>query len=410
MKLKTMSVTDLNAYIKRSLDNDFILNNLTVLGELSNFKAHSSGHLYFSLKDENAKINAVMFRSDAERLKMVPKDGMKVVVRGRVSVYAKEGSYQLYAQSMEEVGLGEIYQEFERNKARLMKEGLFDEDIKRPLPPYPEKIAVVTSPTGAAIRDIMNVASRRNPGVSLVIYPTLVQGEEARKSLVNALERLRSRKDIDLVILARGGGAMEDLAAFNDLDLAYAIRKSPVPVITGIGHEVDFTIADFVADRRLATPSQAAEVAIPALEEMQRALRARTQHLQGLYTGKIRVLQAQLQGRAELLAKNSPKMMLAQSFRQVEESREKLDQILQRRIEKSRSELLGAWNLLQAHSPLKILDKGYALVYGESGELLRSVTQLDQAKILTIRLRDGQRTVEVRRTDEKENRISGTDE
>ena len=187
MKLKTMSVTDLNTYIKRNFDNDFILSNLSLMGEISNFKAHSSGHLYFSLKDESSKINCVMFRSDAESLKIRPKDGMKVLCRGRVSVYAKEGSYQMYAAGMEEVGLGEIYQEFERNKEKLLKEGLFSAEIKKEVPVYPEKIAVITSSTGAAIRDIINVSRRRNDAVSMVIYPTLVQGEESRANLLESL-------------------------------------------------------------------------------------------------------------------------------------------------------------------------------------------------------------------------------
>lgn len=405
MKLKTMSVTDLNTYIKRNFDNDFILSNLTLMGEISNFKAHSSGHLYFSLKDESSKVNCVMFRGDAASLKLRPKDGMKVVVKGRVSVYTKEGSYQLYAQAMEEVGLGEIYLEFERNKERLLKEGLFSEDIKKAIPPYPEKVAIITSSTGAAIRDIINVSQRRNPSVSLVIYPTLVQGEESRASLIEAVKKANERKDIDVIILARGGGSYEDLSSFNDLNLAYAIRNSKIPVVTGIGHEVDFTIADFVADLRCATPSQAAEVVVPSRQEMERETRNAISALRSSYANQIGLEKSRLKGRMDILEKNNPKTLIINGYLEIDNYKKRLDGIIIRKLSREKEKLSASYELLKAHNPLNILDKGYALIFDEHRQLIKSVDTLDKTDILRIKVRDGERTLEVKRNGEEKGNL-----
>ena len=401
MKLKTMSVTDLNVYIKRNFDHDFILNNLTVMGEISNFKAHSSGHLYFSLKDESAKVNCVMFRSEASGLKISPKDGMKVLVKGRVSVYTKEGSYQLYASLMEEVGLGEIYQEFERNKEKLQKEGLFRDEIKKALPAYPGKVAVITSSTGAAIQDIINVTRRRNKGVSLIIYPTLVQGEEARSSLTEAIRKVNQRKDIDVIILSRGGGSYEDLSCFNDLDLAYAVRKSKIPVVTGIGHEVDFTIADFVADLRCATPSQAAEVVIPSMEEMTRAVKESTQRLESAYEMKIRMAKMRIENQFQSLSKNHPRILIANGYLEIDKKRNQLNGIIIQKLSREKERLSSRYSLIRAHNPLNILEKGYALIYDEENHLVKEVKTLDHISQMKIRLKDGERTLEVHRNGEE---------
>lgn len=335
-----MSVTDLNVYIKRNFDHDFILSNLTVMGEISNFKAHSSGHLYFSLKDEMAKVNGVMFRGDASTLNFKPKDGMKVAVKGRVSVYTKEGNYQLYAKEMEEVGLGELYLEFERNKEKLFKEGLFDESRKREIPMFPKKIAVITSSTGAAVRDIIEVAQKRNPGVSLVIYPSMVQGEEARGSIIDALAKVNKRKDVDVIILARGGGSFEDLSCFNDLNLAYALEKSKIPVVTGIGHEVDFTIADFVADFRCATPSHAAEVTVPSYQEMLRQINEQGSRLKSGYLNHIRFEKHRLQDRFTTLKKNNPKILVVNGYMEIDEKILSLKETMMKRLESEKEKLL----------------------------------------------------------------------
>jgi exodeoxyribonuclease VII large subunit len=338
-----------------------------------------------------------MFRSDAESLKIRPKDGMKVVCRGRVSVYAKEGSYQLYAAGMEEVGLGEIYLEFERNKEKLLKEGLFSADIKKEVPVYPEKIAVITSSTGAAIRDIINVSRRRNDSVSIVIYPTLVQGEESRASLLESLRRVNERSDIDVIIIARGGGSFEDLSSFNDLNLAYAIRKSKIPVVTGIGHEVDFTIADFVADLRCATPSQAAEVVVPSKSEMVREMKNAAAALGSSYRKSLDLKRARLVGRMDILEKNNPKALIANGYLEIDSFKKKLDGIIIRKLSREKERLSGSYELLKAHNPLNILDKGYALIFDDKDVLVRSVDTLDKKNILKIILKDGERTLEVKR-------------
>jgi len=403
MKLKTMSVTDLNVYIKRNFDHDFILNNLTVMGEISNFKAHSSGHLYFSLKDENAKVNCVMFRSDASGLKINPKDGMKVVIKGRVSVYTKEGSYQLYATMIEEVGLGEIYQEFERNKEKLQKEGLFRDEIKKELPEYPDKVAIVTSSTGAAIQDIINVSRRRNKGVSLIVYPTLVQGEDARSSLTEAIKKVNKRKDIDVIILSRGGGSYEDLSCFNDLELAYAIRNSKIPVVTGVGHEVDFTIADFVADLRCATPSQAAEVVIPSMDEMTRAVRENAQRVKSAYEMKIRLEKIRMKSLVQSLYKNNPKMMIANGYMEIDKKRNQLNGIIIQKLSREKERLASRYSLIKAHNPLNILEKGYALIFDEQNHLVKEIETLDHLSKVKIRLKDGERMLEVHKHGEEKN-------
>lgn len=396
MKLKTMSVTDLNAYIKRNFDHDFILSNLTVLGEISNFKAHSSGHLYFSLKDENAKVNCVMFRQDAAGLKKNPKDGMKVLLSGRVSIYAKEGTYQLYVNQMEEVGLGEIYQEFEENKDKLQKEGLFRVERKRPLPLYPERVAVITSSTGAAVQDIINVARRRNRTVELLLFPTLVQGDAARTALLETLKKVNRRSDVDVIILARGGGSFEDLSCFNDLALAYEIAASKIPVVTGIGHEVDFTIADFVSDHRGATPSQAAEIVIPSLSEALRSLNEMKSRLEKAYGMKVRYERTVFSAFQDRLKKNHPNTILVNSYLEIEQKRNRLDGIIMQRTKYERERLESYYSLLQAHNPLNILDKGYALIFDEKNHLIRSSQELRRQKRLRVRMQDGDVKMEVR--------------
>lgn len=395
MKLKTMSVTDLNAYIKRNFDHDFILSNLTVMGEISNFKAHSSGHLYFSLKDEMAKVNGVMFRGDAHSLTFMPKDGMKVAIKGRVSVYTKEGNYQLYAKEMEEVGLGELYLEFERNKEKLFKEGLFDENKKKKIPEFPKRIAVITSSTGAAIRDIIEVVQKRNKGVSLLIYPSMVQGEEARASLISAIEKVNKRKDIDLIFLARGGGSFEDLSCFNDLELAYTIGKSKIPVVTGIGHEVDFTIADFVADLRCATPSHAAEVSVPSKIELQRQLKEQEARLKSSYLNHLRFEKHRLQDRFKTLKKNNPKILVVNGYLEVDEKTVRLKEIMMKRIESEKEKLSSYYGLLKAYNPLNVLDKGYALIYDEKENLIKSIKGLEENSVIKVRLKDGEQVLEV---------------
>ena len=260
---ETMTVTQVTRYVKSLLDGDYALQDLWVEGEVSNFKVTASGHAYFTLKDSEASLRCVMWRSDVRRQDMLPQDGQSVLAHGRVSVYEVAGAYQLYVDHLQPVGLGRLYLEFEALKQRLAEEGLFDPAQKRPLPPFPQRVGVVTSPTAAALRDILNVLARRYPLVQVVLSPTLVQGDQAPPQIVTAIQALNDLANIDLIIVARGGGSLEELWAFNDERVARAIAASRVPVISGVGHEVDFTIADFAADVRAPTPSAAAELAVP---------------------------------------------------------------------------------------------------------------------------------------------------
>ena len=269
---KILSVTDINNYIKKIIDNDFILRNSHIRGELSNVKLHSSGHIYFSLKDNYTKIKGVMFKSRAMSLNFIPKDGMQVIISGNISVYDKEGVYQLYCDTMEVAGEGELYLAFNKLKAKLEDEGLFDSSRKQQIPLMPRRIGVVTSPTGAAVRDIIRVAKRRNSKVDILIYPALVQGISAAQDVATGIAALNKIEDIDLIIVARGGGSIEELWAFNEEVVARAIAASKKPIVTGVGHETDFTIADFVADYRAATPSHAAEVSTYSLDSLQEKL------------------------------------------------------------------------------------------------------------------------------------------
>ncbi|SHJ48965.1 exodeoxyribonuclease VII large subunit [Paramaledivibacter caminithermalis] len=272
MGIKTLTVSELNSYLKRILMYDPILNNIMIKGEISNFKLHNSGHCYFSLKDANSKLRCVMFSNDFRKLKFMPEDGMNVIAKGYISIYERNGEYQLYVSSLEQVGLGKLYLEFEKLKEILYKKGYFDENKKKPIPFFPRKIAVVTSPTGAAVRDVISVVTRRNNLVDILVYPVLVQGEKAPLKISEAIEELNNLDYVDLIILTRGGGSIEELWAFNEEIVAESIFHSRIPIISAIGHETDFTISDFVSDLRAPTPSAAGEIAVPSLNEVRNAV------------------------------------------------------------------------------------------------------------------------------------------
>ena len=268
MTYNPISVTDLNKYIKEKIAGDEVLNNVLVKGEISNYKHHYTGHLYFTLKDENSLIKCIMFRSAAVNLKFEPKDGMKVMVFGTVSVFERDGVYQIYCKAMQEDGMGSLYKAYEEMKARLEKEGLFEQSHKKKIPMFPKCIGVLTSNTGAVIRDIINVSTRRNPNVYIKLLPVPVQGEGAAEKIAEAIKIMNDKKLADVIIVARGGGSLEDLWPFNEEIVARAIYDSELPIISAVGHETDFTIADFVADLRAPTPSAAAELAVPNISDI----------------------------------------------------------------------------------------------------------------------------------------------
>ncbi len=384
------TVSELTQYIRELFEIDYRLQDLEVSGEISNFSRARSGHLYFTLKDDKAQLKCVMWRSSAERLRFSPQDGDAVVVNGRISVYEASGVYQLYAERMSPLGQGDLAAAFEALKAKLADEGLFDAEFKKPIPPFPRKIGIVTSADAAALRDIINVLRRRYPLVSVLIAPTLVQGNEAPPQIVQALRWLDGRNDIDTIILARGGGSMEDLWAFNDENVARAIFAAQHPIICGVGHEVDFTIADFVADLRAPTPSAAAELAVPDVSELRPYFTTVRRQMQNLILERVGQYRWQVQTLRRSLNHLSPRLGIASNRQQLDGWLARLDRSMQRRLDAATHHL----NLLQAQltavSPKATLERGYAIVRGADGRIIRTPAAVNSGDSLIIQVRDGQ--------------------
>lgn len=392
MYIKTLTVSNLNSYLKKVLDNDFILANLCIKGEIYNLKFHSSGHIYFSLKDEYSKINCVMFKDSADTLNFVPENGMKVIVKGKVSVYKKEGVYQLYCNEMQREGIGELYVAFEKLKNKLSEEGLFEEAHKKSIPLYSRNIGVITSPTGAAIQDIINVASRRNNKISIKLYPSLVQGKEAVKNLIEGINRLNSIDDIDVIIIARGGGSIEDLWCFNDELLARAIYNSSKPVVTGIGHEIDYTIADFVSDRRAPTPSAAAEIVVFDLNEFYNKLFSLKDFLYTKINSRLNNESNNLQITLKQLNSNSPLIYIANQYNNLDRFYELLNIKVNSRIKQEDKKLQHMKELLFVNNPLNILKKGYAVIEDKDKNIITNINTLSNTKEVSITLKDGSKS------------------
>ncbi len=396
---ETMSVTQVTRYVKSLLDGDYVLQDLWVEGEVSNFKVSSSGHAYFTLKDDQASLRCVMWRSDVGRLAPQPQDGQAVLAHGYISVYEAGGAYQFYADRIQLTGVGRLYLEFEALKQRLAQEGLFDAARKRALPALPRRLGVVTSPTAAALRDILNVLARRYPLVQVVLSPTLVQGDQAPPQIVAAIQALNEQADVDVIIVARGGGSLEELWAFNDEGVARAIAASRVPVVSGVGHEVDFTIADFVADLRAPTPSAAAELVVPDRAELQALVREQRMRLAG-------ALQRQLAGQRQSLAhvthalrRNAPLGRLQNLRQQVDELSQTGALGLRHLLTLRRAQLDGLVGRLATLSPFATLERGYAIVrHGETGRVVTSVEQVAAGQPLAVRVRDGEFGVTVSET------------
>ncbi|WP_139904279.1 exodeoxyribonuclease VII large subunit [Clostridium thermarum] len=389
MYIKVVSVSALNNYIKKVMDNDFILSNVHVRGEISNLKVHNSGHVYFSLKDEYGKISAVMFRSDAEGLDFVPENGMNVEVVGRVSTYLKEGTYQLYCNKMVQVGIGELFAAFIKLKEKLQKEGLFKDEYKKEIPQFPRRIGVITSPTGAAVRDIINVAKRRNSKVNLLIYPSLVQGKGASEEIIKGIRYLNSVEDIDTIIIARGGGSIEELWSFNDEALAYEVFKSKKPIISGVGHETDFTIIDFVSDRRAPTPSAAAEIAVPSIRDFNEKVNSLQIRLGRVFERELSSKRNILERYKSRLELNNPVNYIVNSYNTVDNLKSRLLHSMQMVIGIKKEQLARANALLGAHNPLNILNKGYAVIQDEENKVISSSAVLKTQDSIYITLKDG---------------------
>ena len=360
---KIYAVSELNHYVRQLLEGEFP--QIWVQGEISNFKAHSSGHFYFSLKDEKSQMNAVSFRGFNAKLKFIPKNGMEVLIRGKLTVYEPRGTYQIFCQSMEPLGAGALQQSFNQLKEKLKKEGLFSQEDKKPLPHFPQHVALVTSPTGAAVRDILNVLGRRFKGLKITVVPVLVQGKEAPESIVQGLKKVKLMKSVDVVIVARGGGSMEDLWSFNDEDVARAIFDSKIPVVSAVGHEVDFTIADFVADVRAATPSVAAELVVKSVLELNENLSQLQRRLQQTWKQKIIKTYRHIQHLQQRLI--DPQRTLQDLSLRCDEWGIRLERAMERWIKDRRTQIIHFASLMDSLSPLKVLDRGYAVVTSEKG-------------------------------------------
>lgn len=386
---KIFTVGQINRYIRNLLENDFILSSLLVKGEISNFKAHSSGHLYFTLKDASGALSCVMFRQDAAGLPFEPENGMQVVVYGHISLYEKTGQYQLYAEFLEPLGIGALQVAFEQLKEKLAAEGLFDGDFKREIPKNPSCIAVITSPTGAAVRDILQIVKRRDPNVKVAIFPTLVQGEQAAADIVRSLKLVNEWGKADVIILGRGGGSMEDLWCFNDENVARAVFASEIPVISAVGHETDFTITDFVADMRAPTPSAAAELATTPLTERREAFHRLELRLER----DVSALLTSCRRRLDLL-KSRPVMerpleRICRTMMDVEETQQRLDKEMTNRLMQRAERWQYLTNRLEAASPLAVMSRGYVMAVTSSGKLLTSVKQAEVGDRVTLHLQDG---------------------
>ena len=390
-----LSVGKLNEYVKGMLDANEILSDIWVRGEISNFTNHyKTGHFYFSLKDEQGAIGAVMFRTYASRLPFVPQNGMKVILHGRVSLYVPGGQYQINADAMQPDGIGGLYLAYEQLKAKLQAEGLFDESRKKPLPRIPTRIGIITSPTGAAIHDMIHVLGRRFPLAEILLYPALVQGAGAPASLIAGMNFFNEQSNVDLIIIGRGGGSVEDLWAFNDEMLARTVAASRLPVISAVGHESDFTICDFVADRRAPTPSAAAELAVPEASELSRALRSYGERMEHAMRTRISRDRERVQRLAASRVLTSPERYVDDCRMRVGDLTLRLDRAVETRFGLARGEFLRLAGQLEALNPLAILTRGYAVA--RRGETpVRSVSELQVGDSLRLTLADGEATATV---------------
>ena len=415
-----LEVSDLNEYVRAMLNADPALRSVRLRGEISNFKRHSSGHWYFTLKDDRCRINAVMFRQNAMRMSLRPMDGMSVIVSGQVSLYPESGGYQIYCENMRPDGVGTLYQQFEALKQKLQMEGLFDQARKRPLPWRPRKIAVVTSETGAVLHDIRKVSARRDPGVRLVLLPVQVQGVGAAEDIARAIRRAGKLPGVDVIITGRGGGSMEDLWAFNEEIVARAIAESPIPVISAVGHETDTTIADFAADARASTPSNAAEMAVPDRREIIEGLRDIRRHMDGAMQGLVQNRRYELLSLRRRMEAVHPEQRVSYLSTQTESLKlrlnaamdaklptlahrlgmagMRLDAAMDKGLSRLQERIDRAKARLAAMNPTAVLARGYALVM-DGQRVIHSADMANQTNQMTLRFHDGSVQVERRKTD-----------
>ncbi len=385
---KVYSVNELNNYVKNILDSDENLRYIFVAGEISNYKAHYSGHLYMTIKDESAAVKAVMFAGNASKLRFVPENGMKVLIFGQVSLFPRDGSYQLYINSMQPDGMGALSVAYEQLKKKLEAEGLFSPEHKKKLPAFPQKIGVVTSSTGAAIQDIFNVLSRRYPVAQVVVRPAQVQGEGAAKDIADAIREFNALKGADVLIVGRGGGSVEDLWAFNEEIVARAVFESDIPVISAVGHETDYTICDFVADLRAPTPSAAAEIVVPDINELKSVLFNYKQHITNMIVSRFNQERQRLNVIKKSSAMRDPVVKLNDSRRSLLYFNEELNDLTRNVIEKDKLRLGTMAGKLQSLSPLGVIARGYALVEKKEA-VVTTIDSVDIDEMVKVRLSNG---------------------
>ncbi len=400
--MEAITVKQLNTYVKALIESDVRLHHVSVKGELSNFKNHSSGHCYFSLKYDGCVVRAVMFRSSAAKLTFIPKDGMQVIVRGRVSVFERDGNYQLYVDSMSMDGQGDLYLAFELLKGKLEAEGLFDATRKRPLPKTPLRVGVITSPTGAAVRDIINVLGRRFPTAKVFLYPVLVQGPGAAASICEALSYFSTHQTADVLIVGRGGGSIEDLWAFNEESVARAIANCSVPVISAVGHETDFTIADFVSDMRAPTPSAAAELAVPDTFALMNKFDNVTARLKLLLKSTVVHKRQNLTYLTEHSVLCNPQKLLDTRRLVVDQYVTSMDSAVRLKYTAAKGEFSALVAKLDSLSPLAVLGRGYSMIKDQSGTIINSYKQMAIGQHVQVSLSDGQAEMEILNFHEKE--------
>lgn len=394
MKYNAVTVTQLNKYIKNRFEEDENLNAVLVKGEISNFKNHYTGHLYFTLKDENSLIKCIMFKSYAEKLAFIPKDGMKVMIFGTVSVFERDGVYQIYAKSMMEDGIGDLHEKFEKLKAKLESEGLFEKSHKKVIPMYPKVVGVLTSQTGAVIRDIINVSTRRNPNVYIRLLPVPVQGPGAAEQIAEKIKIMNEKKLADVLIIGRGGGSLEDLWPFNEEVVARAIYDSEIPIISAVGHETDFTIADFVADLRAPTPSAAAELAVPDIYELKKKIESYQNRYKLALKKKLEIMKLRLEKVMKSKIFTDPMRKIIDNSIILDDYMKRMENAIKETNVERKNKYIELVTKLDTLSPLKTLVRGYTLTE-MNGQIIKKSEQLQKGNIVSIRFCDGNKNAEI---------------
>ena len=389
-----ISVSELNSYIKNKIADDEYLNNVLIKGEISNFKNHYTGHMYFTLKDENSLIKCIMFKSYAQKLDFMPKDGMKVFVLGGVSVFERDGIYQIYVKAMQEDGVGILYKKYEELKQRLDEEGYFDESHKQKIPLMPKVIGVLTSQTGSVIRDIINVSTRRNPNVQIRLYPVPVQGEGAAEKIADGIRFMNENNLADVLILARGGGSLEDLWPFNEEIVAYAIYNSKLPIISAVGHETDFSISDFVADLRAPTPSAAAELAVPDIYEIKQKINVYQNRLRMSLVKKVEIMKLRYEKCMNSRVFKEPTRNINDNYLRIDNYIKRLENTIKIKQKEEKTKYIELISKLDALSPLKTLTRGYSIVETDN-KIIKSSKQLSTGDKIKLRFSDGQKNAEI---------------